>query len=141
MRLQLVYSLLQEEELRNLHIIASLLLFGGREDESTFEVMIKEGCFSRLLEILKDDRRRRHNIDREEEEGDGETTYMPELHKVMLELLYEMSRAQPLSTSDLEEVDDEFVMDLLGSIEELSNDVDDPYHYPLIRVLVRALCQ
>jgi hypothetical protein len=33
-------------------------------------------------------------------------------------------------------IDDAFVYDLFKLIEELSNDVNDPYHYPIIRVLV-----
>lgn len=33
-------------------------------------------------------------------------------------------------------VDDAFVRQLFALIEELSNDVNDPYHYPIIRVLV-----
>jgi hypothetical protein len=33
-------------------------------------------------------------------------------------------------------VDDDFVTYLFQIIEELSDDVDDPYHYPVIRVLV-----
>jgi hypothetical protein len=33
-------------------------------------------------------------------------------------------------------VDDPFICQLFRLIEQLSNDVDDPYHYPVIRVLV-----
>jgi hypothetical protein len=33
-------------------------------------------------------------------------------------------------------VDDDFIACLFNIIEELSDDVDDPYHYPVIRVLV-----
>jgi len=33
-------------------------------------------------------------------------------------------------------VDDAFVRHLFQIIEELSDDVNDPYHYPVIRVLV-----
>ena len=33
-------------------------------------------------------------------------------------------------------VDDAFVAYLFQIIEELSDDVNDPYHYPVIRVLV-----
>ena len=35
-------------------------------------------------------------------------------------------------------VDDAFILHLFQLIEELSDDADDPYHYPIIRVLVRA---
>lgn len=33
-------------------------------------------------------------------------------------------------------VEDEFITYLLEVIEGLSDDVNDPYHYPVIRVLV-----
>lgn len=35
-------------------------------------------------------------------------------------------------------VDDAFVLYLFQLIEQLSNDADDPYHYHIIRVLVRC---
>lgn len=34
-------------------------------------------------------------------------------------------------------VNDNFILYLLGIIEGASDDADDPYHYPVIRVLVR----
>lgn len=119
-RIQIVYSLMQEDEPASLHVIASFLLFDGKENEPTFEMMNREGCFPRLIELIKlgkrDDAR---------------------LHRLLLELLYEMSRGQRVSTEDLGCVDDDFVVCLFKIIEELSDDVDDPYHYPVIRVLVR----
>lgn len=33
-------------------------------------------------------------------------------------------------------VNDNFILYLLGIIESASDDADDPYHYPVIRVLV-----
>lgn len=36
-------------------------------------------------------------------------------------------------------VDDDFVRYLFEIIEELSYDANDPYHYPVIRVLVCSL--
>lgn len=35
-------------------------------------------------------------------------------------------------------IEDDFIAYLFQIIEELSDDVNDPYHYPVIRVLVRA---
>lgn len=35
-------------------------------------------------------------------------------------------------------VDDDFIRFLFDIIEDLSYDVTDPYHYPVIRVLVSA---
>jgi hypothetical protein len=118
-RIQIVYSLLQEDEPAALHLIASFLLLDGRHNEATFEMMNREGCFPRLLELIKQGK-----------QGDAR------LHRLLLELLYEMSRMQRLSVEDLAHVDDELVTYLFQIIEELSDDVDDPYHYPVIRVLV-----
>ena len=118
-RIQIVYSLLQEDEQATLHFIASILLFDGRNNEMTFEMMNNEGCFPRLVELVK--------------QGKKDDS---RLHRLLLELLYEMSRMQRLSMEDLGQVDDEFVISLFQIIEELSDDVDDPYHYPVIRVLV-----
>ncbi|CAD6443020.1 54967905-b189-4959-a061-9f4045707ff1 [Sclerotinia trifoliorum] len=118
-RTQIIYSLMQEDIPATLHVIASFLLFDGRQNEATFEMMNKEGCFPRLLELVK--------------KRDSED---PSLHRLLLELLYEMSRMQRISFEDLGQVDDEFVACLFQIIEELSDDVDDPYHYPVIRVLL-----
>jgi len=123
-RKQIVYSLLQEDEAATLYVIASFLLFAGREDEATFELMNHEGCFLRLLELIK--------------QGKGED---PRLHRLLLGLLYEMSRIHRVSASDLSQVDDDFIKGLFTIIEELSDDVDDPYHYPVIRVLVSTKCR
>lgn len=34
-------------------------------------------------------------------------------------------------------INDDFICGLFDIIEEVSDDVNDPYHYPVIRVLVR----
>ncbi|KAL1881366.1 hypothetical protein VTK73DRAFT_4373 [Phialemonium thermophilum] len=118
-RTQIIYSLLQEDEYGPLHVIANFLLVDGRSDETTFRRMVHEGCFSRLLELVKgcrdDDRR---------------------LHRLLLELIYEMSRIERLRPDDLLQVDDAFVIYLFQIIEALSDDASDPYHYPVIRVLL-----
>jgi hypothetical protein len=121
-RIQLIYCLLQEDEAATLHFLAGFLLLDGRNNEQTFENMNEEGCFPRLVELIKGER--------------GKEEMDARLHRLLLELLYEMSRMQRLSYGDLGQVDDEFVTGLFGIIEQLSDDVDDPYHYPVIRVLV-----
>ncbi|KAK1753470.1 hypothetical protein QBC47DRAFT_44157 [Echria macrotheca] len=118
-RTQIIYSLLQEDELAPLHVIANFLLLDGRSDEKTFQRMVSEGCFGRLLELIKTcggcDRR---------------------LHRLLLELMYEMSRIERLRPDDLHQIDDGFVIYLFQLIESLSDDAHDPYHYPVIRVLL-----
>jgi DNA primase large subunit len=118
-RIQLVYSLLQEDEPATLYVIASLLLMDGQRNEVVFEMMNREGAFTRLVELIK--------LGKDEDSS---------LHRLLMELLYQMSRMQRLSSEELSGVDDEFVRGLFQIIEQLSDDVDDPYHYPVIRVLV-----
>ncbi|OAA54524.1 hypothetical protein SPI_08770 [Niveomyces insectorum RCEF 264] len=117
---QIVYSLLQEDEACALHAIANYLLLAGRADEAVFQRMLAAGCFGRLVELLPacratDDRR---------------------LHRLLLALLYEMARIERLPVADLLHVDDGFVHYLFQSIEDLSDDDVDPYHYGIIRVLL-----
>lgn len=118
-RTQIIYSLLQEDDLGPLHAIICLLLLDGYHDETTFPRMIEEACFPRLLELI---------YGRKDED--------PRLHRMVLELMYEMSRVERLRADDLTLVDDGFVHYLFQIIEEVSDDVNDPYHYPTIRVLV-----
>ncbi|KAB5518774.1 hypothetical protein GE09DRAFT_512821 [Coniochaeta sp. 2T2.1] len=118
-RTQIIYSLLQEDEFCPLHVIANFLLLDGRSDETTFRKMIDAGCFARLLDLMKECR-----------DQDGR------LHRLLLELMYEMSRIEHLRIEDLMHVDDAFVMYLFQLIEAYSDDAHDPYHYPVIRVLL-----
>lgn len=118
-RTQILYCLLQEDEIDTLHIAAAILLFDGRANESTFELMQAESAFPRLVELVR--------AKRDDHVG---------LHRLLLELLFEMSRIQKLSREDLTTVDDSFILCLFQLIEQLSDDADDPYHYPTIRVLL-----
>ena len=103
--------------------------------------MNEEGVFPRLLELIQ-------------QKTDDDIG----LHRLLLELLYEMSRiqrlkVQDLSTSELSHkcqrtllkrmltgtlvlIEDDFIAYMFQIIEGLSDDVNDPYHYPVIRVLV-----
>lgn len=121
-RTQLIHSLLQEDDVAPIHVICALLLLDGHYDESAFPRMIEEACFPRLLELVKSQR--------EDEDA--------RLHRLLLQLMYEMSRIERLKPEELILVDDLFIHSLFGIIEGVSNDVSDPYHYPTIRVLVRV---
>ncbi|KAK2610321.1 hypothetical protein N8I77_003764 [Diaporthe amygdali] len=118
-RTQIMYSLLQEDDPTTLNVIANFLLLDGRSDETTFKSMIDEGCFPKLVELIKS----RRDDDRR-------------LHRLLLELMYEMGRIERLRVDDLLCVDDDFVIYMFQLIEGLSDDVNDPYHYPIIRVLL-----
>ena len=74
----------QEDSPDTLHLIIAFLLFDGRQNEVTFEMMKEEGGFPRLLELIQ-------------EETDDDAG----LHRMLLELLYEMSRIQRLRMEDL----------------------------------------
>jgi hypothetical protein len=65
-------------------LVTSFLLFDGRENEGTFEIMQNDGAFGRLLELIQN----RHDDDMG-------------LHRMLLELLYEMSRIQRIRGEDL----------------------------------------
>jgi stress-induced morphogen len=120
-RTQIIYSLLQEDETGPLHAIVCLLLLDGCQDDTMFPRMVNEACFPRLLELIN---------------GRRDQGQDPRLHRLLLQLMYEMSRMERLRVDDLTMVDDDFVHYLFALIEELSDDAHDPYHYPTIRVLV-----
>ncbi|TDZ61380.1 Protein dip1 [Colletotrichum sidae] len=117
-RTQIIYSLLQEDDTSSLHAIVLFLLLDGQAEESTYSRMIEEACFPRLVELIN-----------------GRKDRDLRLHRLLLELVYEMSRIERLRPADLVQVDDGFIAYMFQIIEELSNDAHDPYHYPIIRVL------
>ncbi len=99
-------------------------------------MMHGEGTFPRLVELIQ--------LESVQEDI--------RLHHMLLELLYESSRVTRLDWEDfgmsvcgdtgarltciLAAVNDNFILYLLGIIEGASDDAEDPYHYPVIRVLV-----
>lgn len=74
----------QEDSPDTLHFIIAFLLFDGRQNEITFEMMNEEGVFPRLLELIS-----------------ARTDDDAGLHRMLLEVLYEMSRMQRLRMEDL----------------------------------------
>ncbi|KAG7009038.1 cell surface mannoprotein [Physcia stellaris] len=108
-----------EDSADTLHFIIAFLLYDGQQNEVTFEMMGEEGAFPRLVGLIQ-------------ERKDDDTG----LHRMLLELLYEMSRIQRLRLEDLMLIEDDFVTYMFDIIEGLSEDVNDPYHYPVIRVLL-----
>jgi hypothetical protein len=100
-------------------LAAAIFLFDGRGDESAFEMMQDEGAFARLVTLISDRR----------DDASG-------LYRMLLELLFEMARIQKLTREDMVVIDDNFILYLFQLIEQLSDDAEDPYHYPIIRVLL-----
>lgn len=122
-RQQIASSLIQEDEVSSLHMIAAFLLYDGQAHEETLELMQNEGAFPRLVNLVQ-------------EMGQNTADFNHEFHRTLLELVYEMSRIQRLTWEDLSAVSDGLVLYLFQIIEGLSNDVNDPYHYHIIRVLL-----
>ncbi|KAE8356891.1 hypothetical protein BDV28DRAFT_126365 [Aspergillus coremiiformis] len=124
-RRQMIYGLLQDDDPDTLYLITAFLLFDGRQNEVALHMMNEESSFPRLLELLRVQNRKKQN------EGDEAG-----LHRLLMDLIYEMSRIQRIKMEDLVLVDDEFIKSLFDIIEDLSSDASDPYHYPVIRVLL-----
>lgn len=76
--------MVKEEDARALHIMAAVLLYDGRSDEATFEMMQAEGAFPYLVQLVQGNK--------DDDIG---------LHRLLLQLLCEMSRIQRLSWEDL----------------------------------------
>ena len=75
----------QEDDNPTLHLVAAFLLYDGRNNDVTFEMMHAEGTFPRLVELIQ-------------------TPSVQEdtrLHQMLLELMYESSRIQRLSWEDM----------------------------------------
>jgi len=87
-RRQIIYGLLQEDDPNTLHLIAAFLLFDGRQNEIPLQMMNEEGAFARLLELIQALRK---------DETDGGAG----LHRLCMDLLYEMSRIQRIKIEDL----------------------------------------
>lgn len=118
-RTQIIFSLLQEDDVAPLHVIASFLLADGRADDTVFGLMVEEGCVARLVELLNSPRHQEYR-----------------LHDVLLQLMYEMCRMERLRVPDLLLVDDAFIVHLLHLVEEGIGGASDPYQSTVIRVLV-----
>ena len=74
----------REQSTPRLQLVATVLLYDGRQDQKVFQQMQSEGLFVRLVELL-----------RERKEGDLLMWW------TCLELLYEMSRIQMVRSEDL----------------------------------------
>ncbi|KAL2441714.1 hypothetical protein ABEF95_016230 [Exophiala dermatitidis] len=119
-RRQFVQCLLEEDEPDTILTSTTFLLADAQTHESTYELLNEEGAFPRLVDLISSPQQH------------GQEP----LHRLLMELLYEMSRIQKIRISDLAHVSDDFVKMLFEIIEQVSDDVNDPYHYPTIRVLL-----
>ncbi|KAH8151591.1 uncharacterized protein LAJ45_04213 [Morchella importuna] len=118
-RRRMIGRLRKETSNTKLRLITNVLLYDGRQHQKTFELMQEEGLFSRLMEMVAQKR--------EEDRI---------LWSSVLDLLYEMSRIQRLRREDLDSIGDGFISYLFQLVEEDPDDPNDPYHYPVIRMLL-----
>lgn len=79
-----VLRMRQEDGADVLHLATAILLFHGRATEVVFETLQAEGAFPRIVQLIHE--RRDDDIG---------------LHRLLIELMYEMSRVQKLSRDDL----------------------------------------
>ena len=79
------HSGLQEADTAVLQVAASFLLADARENEATYELLNKENAFPRLVDLVSGQQHDEHTG----------------LHRLLMELLYEMSRVQKISAEDL----------------------------------------
>ncbi|KIY03154.1 uncharacterized protein Z520_01621 [Fonsecaea multimorphosa CBS 102226] len=119
-RRQFIQCLIEDDEPNVVLVSTSFLITHAQLNERTFELLNDEGAFPRLIRLISSPKQHGH-------EG---------IHRLLMELLYEMSRIQRIKIGDLAHVDDDFIKMLFEIIEQVSDDVNDPYHYPTIRVLL-----
>ncbi|KAI1621142.1 hypothetical protein EDD37DRAFT_146596 [Exophiala viscosa] len=119
-RRQFIQCLIEDDEPYVVLVATLFLIADAQAHEATYELLNDEGAFPRLVDLISSPKRHGHE----------------EIHRSLMELLYEMSRIQKIKTNDLAHVDDEFIKLLFQIIERVSDDVNDPYHYPTIRVLL-----
>lgn len=91
-RRQIIYGLLQEDDPNILHFLASFILFDGRQNEVVLQMLNEEGAFARLLELIQALRRT---------DMDGDAGGDAGLHRLLMDLVYEMSRIQRVKIEDL----------------------------------------
>ncbi|EPS39128.1 hypothetical protein H072_7061 [Dactylellina haptotyla CBS 200.50] len=103
-----------------LHVVTSALMYDGVDNPKTFEMMLDQSAFERVIDLIWKDVNK---------ENFG-------FHKLLLELFYEMCRIQRLRPQDLEILQDDFIKYLLDQVESERGDPDDPYNYAVIKVLL-----
>ncbi|TGZ85523.1 hypothetical protein EX30DRAFT_26354 [Ascodesmis nigricans] len=119
LRKRIIGRLRKDSSNPRLHLFANILLFDGRDRKATFEYMLEDNLFGRLVELVRTKR---------------DEDWL--LWRVVLDLMYEMSRMQRLRPQDFLSINDDFVHYLFGLVEEDPYDHEDPYHYPIIRMLL-----
>jgi hypothetical protein len=119
-RRTLISSLVLEElDLATKVLIGAVLLLDGRLHQSTLEMMHEEKATGAVISILWKDRH--SNI---------------RLHRIYLELLYELCRVQKLGNAELCCISEEFIVYVLSVIQNQVDYDNDPYGLAAMKVLL-----
>lgn len=124
-RRKLIWLLVNKEhnklEVENKVLIGAVLLIDGKVNNSaTFEMMQEEEASEPVITTLWHDR---HKSVR--------------LHRILLELLYEMCKIQKLNAKDLMKVKTDFIRFMFDIVEDNDHhDNTDPYNYAAMKVLL-----
>jgi hypothetical protein len=100
-------------------LIGAVLLVDGRLHKSTLEMMQEEAACELVINTLWHGRSKDHR-----------------LHRIYLELLYEMCRVQKINRKELEKICYEFIKFMFDIIEEGSGNHGDGYNYTAMKVLL-----
>lgn len=114
-------SLLLESDAETQHrmFISAILLIDGRHNSATLEMMQEESAISSIIGTIWKSQMKSIR-----------------LHRIFLELLYEMCRIQKLAYSDLALVKTEFLNFLFLTVEDKVDYDYDPYSFAVIKVLL-----
>ncbi|VVT51615.1 uncharacterized protein SAPINGB_P003155 [Magnusiomyces paraingens] len=119
-RRKLISLLLESNlDLSNRIFIGAILLIDGRRNPATLEMMQEESATGTLINTIWKSQMK-----------------SPRLHRIFLELFYEMCRIQKLTYSDLSLVKSEFLNYLFTAIENKDDYDYDPYGFAVIKVLL-----
>lgn len=120
-RRKLISTLIQSKgQYSSLTLLGAILLLDGRHSVATLEMMEEE---DQVMPLLVQTIRfaQSHSF---------------RLHRIFLELLYEMCRVQKLTRSDLDLIDTVFINYLFSTIESRFGYDYDPYSFAVIKVLL-----
>lgn len=110
---------LEEPDLRTKILIGAVLLLDGRLHQSTLEMMHEEKATGPIISILWKDRYT--NI---------------RLHRIYLELLYDLCRVQRLGTTELCQINEQFIEYILSVIQNQVDYDNDPYGLAAMKVIL-----
>lgn len=111
--------ILDELDYQTKALIGAVLLIDGKRHQSTLEMLQEEAASSVVISILWHDRNKSLL-----------------LHRIYLELLFEMCKVQKLRQSDLEKISIKFLEFLFSAVQNKEYSETDPYNYAVMKVIL-----